>query len=308
MDSSDEDEDEEDDIRWRLRYSRWSIGNDDDDAGAYKAALGRVGRRAKDRCGEPGRDGGRVGVCSLRGRRAQGNYHPANHTRGRKTFSHIPFQCPPLSNHLAHITFVHRYQRTLTSSIVGSIHRSWEARQISTTTISIQGSRWRARCQCPPGSLSTRRLGSRQPYQYRNHDRVLIRTVADRGWIRHAREGEIHSSQERILQSRGRIHSPHPLVQVLEGDVTMEEDKQSEDLDIEKEMDDHGDRPLREISKHSTLIKDRTTSMDSEASVYTQNCISSGAPLSLPAIKATSRPAPLNLTQQPSPLLVSYTY
>jgi len=67
MDSSDEDEDEEDDIRWRLRYSRWSIGNDDDDAGAYKAALGRVGPRAKDRCGEPGRDGGRVDVCSLRG-------------------------------------------------------------------------------------------------------------------------------------------------------------------------------------------------------------------------------------------------
>jgi len=48
MDSSDEDEDEEDDIWWRLRYSRWSIGNDDDGAGAYKAVLGRVGRRARD--------------------------------------------------------------------------------------------------------------------------------------------------------------------------------------------------------------------------------------------------------------------
>jgi len=78
----------------------------------------------------------------------------------------------------------------------------------------------------------------------------------------------------------------------------MEEDKQTE-----KEINDDGDRPLREISKRSTLMKDRTMSMDSEASVYTQNSISSVAPLSLLATKATSRPAPLNLTPQPSPLL-----
>jgi hypothetical protein len=84
--------------------------------------------------------------------------------------------------------------------------------------------------------------------------------------------GGIHSAQERILQSRGRIHLPHSLLQVLEGDGTMEENK-------------------------------RTMSMDSEASVYTQNSISSIAPLSLPATKATSRPVPLNLTQQSSPLL-----
>jgi len=44
-------------------------------------------------------------------------------------------------------------------------------------------------------------------------------------------------------------------------------------------------------------------SMDSEAAVYTQNSMSSVAPLSLPTTKATSRPASLNLTQQPSPLL-----
>ena len=79
----------------------------------------------------------------------------------------------------------------------------------------------------------------------------------------------------------------------------MEEDKQSEDSDI----DDDGDRLLLEISKRSTLMKDRTMSMDSEASVYTQNSILSVAPLSLPATKATSRSAPLNLTQQPSPPL-----
>jgi hypothetical protein len=83
----------------------------------------------------------------------------------------------------------------------------------------------------------------------------------------------------------------------------MEEDKPNEDSDVEKEIDDDGDRPLREISKRSTLMKDRTMSMDSEASVYTQNSMSSVAPLSSPATKISSRPAPLNLTQQPSPLL-----
>jgi len=123
MDSSDEDEDK-DHIRWRLRYSRWSIGKDDDDAGAYKAALGRVGRRAKDSVESQDGGGGRVDVCSLRGTTSTRNYHPANHTRGSlKTFSHISFQCPPLSNHLFRITFVHRYQRTRTSSIVTSIRR-----------------------------------------------------------------------------------------------------------------------------------------------------------------------------------------
>jgi len=70
------------------------------------------------------------------------------------------------------------------------------------------------------------------------------------------------------------------------------EDKQVENLDEEKEMDDE------------TVMKDHMMSMDSEASVYTQNSISSVAPLlSLPATKSTSRPVSLNLTQQLSPLL-----
>ena len=43
MDSSDEDEDEEEDIRRRVRHSRWSVGNENDDAAAFKGALGRVG-------------------------------------------------------------------------------------------------------------------------------------------------------------------------------------------------------------------------------------------------------------------------
>jgi len=67
MDSSDEDEDKEDDSRRRLRYSRWSIGKDDDAAGAYKAALGRVGHRAQDSVESQDGDGGRIDVRSLGG-------------------------------------------------------------------------------------------------------------------------------------------------------------------------------------------------------------------------------------------------
>jgi len=46
IDSSDEDE--EDDIWRRLRYSRWSIGKDDDETAAYKSALRRAGDRKQD--------------------------------------------------------------------------------------------------------------------------------------------------------------------------------------------------------------------------------------------------------------------
>jgi len=117
-------------------------------------------------------------------------------------------RCPlPLSNHLFHITFVHRYQRTRTSSIVRSIRRFGRIlggrirylRRLSVFKVP-DGE------QDLPGCLSTRRLGSRQPHQYRNHDRVPIRVVADSGWIRHAREGGIHSVQGRILQN-SRPHS-----------------------------------------------------------------------------------------------------
>jgi hypothetical protein len=38
MDSSDEDKDEGGEVRRRLRYLRWSVDKDDDDAGAYKPA------------------------------------------------------------------------------------------------------------------------------------------------------------------------------------------------------------------------------------------------------------------------------
>jgi len=38
----------------------------------------------------------------------------------------------------------------------------------------------------------------------------------------------------------------------------MEEDKQNEDTDVEKEMEDDGHRPLRDMSKRSMVMKDRT--------------------------------------------------
>jgi len=65
----------------------------------------------------------------------------------------------------------------------------------------------------------------------------------------------------------------------------MEEDKQNENSDVEKEMDDDGHRPL--IIR---VIKDRTMPMDSEASRT--------ADFSL-ATKMSSRTAPLNLIDDP---------
>lgn len=74
-----------------------------------------------------------------------------------------------------------------------------------------------------------------------------------------------------------------------------EEEKQNLDLDVEKEeMDDDGRRPLHASSKRSTVMKDRTMSMDSEASVYTQNSSR------LSDAHQPTRPAALNLTQQPN--------
>ena len=87
-----------------------------------------------------------------------------------------------------------------------------------------------------------------------------------------------------------RQHSPHQFPQVLEGEGTMiKEDEQNQDSDVEKDLD--GGRPLREISKRSTVMKDHAMSMNSEASAYTQNSLSSVAPLSSPAIKGSWRRA-----------------
>ena len=74
--------------------------------------------------------------------------------------------------------------------------------------------------------------------------------------------------ESRTDSARSRQHSLHPLPQVLEGDNTMEEDKQNKDTDVEMEMDDDGPRPLRDISKRSTVMKDHMMLIDSEACHY----------------------------------------
>ena len=108
--------------------------------------------------------------------------------------------------------------------------------------------------------------------QYRNHDWVPIRVVADRGWIRRVREGGICSAQEQILPGRGSIRrTRYP--RFSREMIQWRRISPREDLDVEEEMDDDGHQPLREIPKRSTMMTDRT------------------------------RPAPLNITQQPSPLL-----
>ena len=108
------------------------------------------------------------------------------------------------------------------------------------------------------------------------------------------RGGESLCSKTDSAKSRQHL----PLPQVLESDDTTEE-KQNLDSDVEKEeVDDDGHRPLHALLKRSTLMKNRTMSMDYEASVYTQNSsrLSDGP-----------RPVPLNLTRLPSNLRHCYT-
>jgi len=104
------------------------------------------------------------------------------------------------------------------------------------------------------------------------------------------------SFRSRTDSAKSRPHSPLP--QVLEGGGMTEEEKQNLDPDVEKEeMDVDGRQPLHASSKRLTVMKDRTMLMDSEASVYTQNSSR------LSDAHQPTRPAALNLTQQPSPLL-----
>lgn len=105
------------------------------------------------------------------------------------------------------------------------------------------------------------------------------------------------SFHPRTDSAKSRLHSPLP--QVLEGDGTTEEEKQNLDSDVGKEaLHNDGRPPLHASSKRSTGMKDRIISMDSEASgVYTRNISR------LSDAHQSTRPAPLNPTQQPSPLL-----
>ena len=51
---------------------------------------------------------------------------------------------------------------------------------------------------------------------------------------------DLSGSRQWVDSARSRQHSSYPLPQVLDGDGTMEADKQIEDLDVEMEMDDDG--------------------------------------------------------------------
>jgi hypothetical protein len=95
MDSSDEEKDEED-IWWRPRYSRWSVGKEDDDAAAFKAALGRVGHHTRDSM--ESQDGTVEGLIYALSEddEPRGNGPLANDAQGWKTLSHITFRCCPL--------------------------------------------------------------------------------------------------------------------------------------------------------------------------------------------------------------------
>ena len=82
VDSSDEDEDEKDNIWRRLRYSRWSVNKEEDDAAAFKAALGRVGHRTQDSTES------QEGLMYARSEDDEHNYPPANNTRDSEAFPH----------------------------------------------------------------------------------------------------------------------------------------------------------------------------------------------------------------------------
>ena len=51
---------------------------------------------------------------------------------------------------------------------------------------------------------------------------------------------DLSGSRQQVDWVRSRRHSWHPLLQVLDGDGAMEVDEQSEDLDVEMEMEDNG--------------------------------------------------------------------
>ena len=171
--------------------------------------------------------------------------------------SPIPFATSslPLSNRLAYFTFVQRYQRTRASTVVSSTSKISMSSWFSINT-GVSGS------GVASGVTPTPPVPESRPSMDLSGSRLRVDSTRPKG----------DSFRSRTDSARSRQLSPHPLPQVLEADGTTEEHS-----DVEKEMDDDGDRPLRGISKHSTVMKDRTTSMDSEASLYTQNGRSSDA-------------------------------
>ena len=290
---SDEDEDEDNEIRRRLRYSRWSVhsgmGKDDDEATAYKATLARVGDRTQDSMEVKT-------VEELMYARSEDDEH-GDVTQRRTTLdtgkpSPIPFATTsPISTPL-----------------------SPSSSPIPPSSGGINERECRSSLAASAASMESRE-GASDIYDDYRYSRFSMTSMAPTFSSRFSVNGAAsgitptppipesrpstrggESLCSRTDSAKSRQHSPLP--QVLEGDDTTEEEKQNLDSDVEKEeVDDDGHRPLHVSLKRSTLMKNRTMSMDSKASVYTRNSskLSDGhQPL---------RPAPLNLTEQPSPLL-----
>ena len=289
MDSSDEDEDEADEVRRRLRYSRWSVhsplAKDGGEAAGYQTALARVGHRTQDSM----EDGTVDGLMYARSEDDEQEEQQTETTildAGKS--SPIPFTTSPQSALLS------LPSSPISPSLGGTNDR--ERRPSLAASAASTGS-WEGASDIY------------DDYRYSRFSTTSkVSTMSSRVSASGAASGvtptppvpESRSSmrggesfRSRTDSAKSRPHSPLP--QVLEADVMMEEEKS---LDLEKEeMDDDGRRPLPASSKRSTIMKDRTMSMDSEASVYTQNSSR------LSDAHQPSRPAPLNLTQQPSPLL-----
>ncbi|KIM37247.1 hypothetical protein M413DRAFT_448563 [Hebeloma cylindrosporum] len=323
MDSSDEDEDEEDEVRRRLRYSRWSVRSsgmgkaDDDDAAAYKSALDRGGHRT-----QPSMESLDGTVEGLMYARSEDDEHE-DITQRRTLEAPIPFTSSPQSSPSNALlspatspispSFTGPNERERRPSLAASAAStgSWEGAsdiyddyrysRFSMASKMSMSSRFSVNTGASgsgaaSGVTPTPPVPESRPSMDSNSNGSRQRVDSTR-----SRGGELLRS--RTDSTRSRPHSPHPLPQVLEADGATE-DSDSDAEKEEMEMDDDGQQPLRASTKRSTVMKDRTMSMDSEASVYTQNSrLSDAVHHQLPPASSGSRPAPLNLTQQPSPLL-----
>ena len=258
MDLSDEDEDKDDKIRRRLRYSRWSVhsgmGKDDDEATAYKAALARVGHRTQDSMED------RTVEELMYTRSEDGDVTQRTTTldTGKPspilfaTTSPISTLLSPSSSPISPLSGgINERERRPSLAASAALTGSWEG--ASDIYDDYRYSRFSMTSKAP--TFSSRFSVNGAASGVTPTSPIPESRPSTRG-------GESFRSRTDSVKSRQ--HSPLP--QVLEGDGTTEE-KQNLDLDLEK-LDDDGHPPLHALLKRSTLMKDRTVSMDFEASVY----------------------------------------
>ena len=242
-DLSDEDEDKDDKIRRRLRYSRWSVhsgmGKDDDKSTAYKAALARAGHRTQDSMED------RTVEELMYTRSEDGDVTQRTTTLDTGKPSPILFATTsPISTLLSPCRPSLAASAALTGSWEGAsdIYDDYRYSRFSMTSKAPTFSSRFSVNGAASGVTPTSPIPESRPS---------------------TRGGKSFRSRTDSVKSRQ--HSPLP--QVLEGDGTTQEEKQNLDLDLEK-LDDDGYPPLHALLKRSTLMKDRTVSMDFEASVY----------------------------------------